>query len=95
MDSQSVRWGDNCSLNGIGGNKKIKGIKRHVVVDKNDFLLAVIITITCVHDSRTAYLLVRYLREICCNIKIIDELTFDSTEEMVKLTSIRMLLNKI
>ena len=35
MDSQSVRWGDNRSLNGIDGNKKVKGIKRHVVVDKN------------------------------------------------------------
>lgn len=35
MDSQSVRWGDNRSLNGIDGNKKVKGVKRHVVVDKN------------------------------------------------------------
>lgn len=35
MDSQSVRWGNNRSLNGIDGNKKVKGVKRHVVVDKN------------------------------------------------------------
>lgn len=35
MDSQSVRWDDNRSLNGIDGNKKVKGVKRHVVVDKN------------------------------------------------------------
>ncbi|MCR6509968.1 hypothetical protein M1B78_17890 [Bacteroides sp. KH569_7] len=27
MDSQSVRWGNNASLNGIDGNKKVKGIK--------------------------------------------------------------------
>ena len=33
MDSQSVRWGDNRSLNGIDGNKKVKGVKRHVLVD--------------------------------------------------------------
>lgn len=26
MDSQSVRWGNNRSLNGIDGNKKVKGI---------------------------------------------------------------------
>ena len=44
MDSQSVRRGDNRSLNGIDGNKKVKGIKRHVVVDKNGFLLAVMVT---------------------------------------------------
>ena len=33
-----VRWVDNCFLNGIDGNKKEKGVKRHVVVDKNGFL---------------------------------------------------------
>ena len=71
MDSQSVRWGDNRSLKGIDGNKKIKGIKRHVVVDKNGFLPAVMVTIACVHDSKAAYLLARCLRELCCNIKII------------------------
>ena len=67
-----VRWVDNCFLNGIDGNKKEKGVKRHVVVDKNGFLLAVVmVTIACVHDSKAVYLLTRYLRELCCNIKII------------------------
>ena len=48
MDSQSVKWGNNRSLNGIDGNKKVKGIKRHIVVDKNGFLIAVMVTIgTC------------------------------------------------
>lgn len=37
MDSQSVRWGNNRSLNGFDGGKKVKGIKRHVVVDKTVF----------------------------------------------------------
>ena len=71
MDSQSVRWGDNRSLNGIDGNKKVKGIKRHVVVDKNGFLIAVMVTIACVHDGKAAYLLARCLKELCCNIKVI------------------------
>ncbi len=44
-DSQSVRWGNNRSLNGVDGNKKVKGIKRHVVVNKNGFLIAVMVTI--------------------------------------------------
>jgi putative transposase len=39
VDSQSVRWGNNRSLNGIDGNKKVKGIKCYVVVDKNGFFL--------------------------------------------------------
>lgn len=71
MDSQSVRWGDNRSLNGIDGNKKVKGIKRHVVVDKNGFLIAVMATTACVHDGKAAYLLARCLKELCCNLKVI------------------------
>ena len=63
MDSQSVLWGDNRSLNGIDGNKKVKGVKSHLV--------AVMVTIACVHDSKAAYLLVRCLRELCCNIKVV------------------------
>lgn len=63
--------GDNCSLKGIDGNKTVKGVKRHVVVDKNGFLLAVMVKIACVHDSRVACLLARCLRKLCCNIKVI------------------------
>lgn len=55
--------GDNCSLKGIDGNKTVKGVKRHVVVDKNVFLLAVMVKIAC--------LLAGCLRELCCNIKVI------------------------
>ncbi|MCY6349927.1 MULTISPECIES: transposase [Bacteroides] len=42
-----------------------------MVVDKNNFLLAVMATIACVHDSKAAYLLARCLRKLCCNVKII------------------------
>jgi hypothetical protein len=41
MNSQSVKWGNNASLNSVDGNKKVKGIKRHVIVDKNSFLIVV------------------------------------------------------
>jgi hypothetical protein len=37
LDSQSVRWGNNRALNSYDGNKKVKGIKRHIIVDKNVF----------------------------------------------------------
>jgi putative transposase len=71
MDSQSVRWGINKSLNGFDGNKKIKGIKRHVVVDKNGFLIAVMATVAHIHDSKAALLLMRVLKEFLCSIKVI------------------------
>ncbi len=154
MDSQSVRWGTNKGLNGIDGNKKVKGIKRPVVVDKNGFLIAVMVTVANIHDSKAARLLMRVLRELCSSVKTIIadggyrgelaknilntfgyvlqvvisnykdqgfrplkkrwvvertfawldynrrlcrnyETTFDSAEEMVKIASIKLLLNKI
>jgi transposase len=61
IDSQSVRWGNNRSLNGFDGNKKSKGIKRHIVVDKNGFLLAIMVTLANVHDSKAVLLLMRAL----------------------------------
>lgn len=52
-------------MNGIDGNKKIKGIKRHVVVDKNGFLIAVMVTVANINDSKAANLLMRVLKELC------------------------------
>jgi|SRR5215469_10229889 len=154
MDSQSVRWGNNRSLNGIDGNKKVKGIKRHVVVDKNGFLIAIMVTIANMNDGKAVYLLMRVLKELGSKVKVIladggyrgeiidivkktfgylvqvvvsnykeqgfrpiqkrwivertfswfdnyrrlcrnYELTFDSAEEMPKIASIKLLLNKI
>jgi putative transposase len=71
IDSQTVRWGNNKSLNGIDGNKQVKGIKRHVVVDKNVFLIAVMVTVANIHDSKAAYLLIRVLKELCSSVKTI------------------------
>ena len=71
MDSQSVRWGINRALNSFDGNKKVKGIKRHVVVDKNGFLIAVMVGVAHVHDSKAALLLMRVLKEFLSSIKVI------------------------
>lgn len=71
MDSQSVRWGNNRALNSFDGNKKVKGIKRHVVVDKNGFLIAVMVGVAHIHDSKAALLLMRVLKEFLCSIKVI------------------------
>ena len=58
-------------MNGVDGNKKVKGIKRHVIVDKNRFLIAVMVTIANVHDSKAAYLLIRVLKEMRSSVKTI------------------------
>jgi len=71
MDSQSVRWGNNRSFKSYDGNKKVKGIKRHVVVDKNGFLLAVMVTVAHIHDSKAEMLLMRMLRDCFHSIKVI------------------------
>ncbi len=70
IDNQSVKWGNNRSLNGIDGDKKVKGIKCHVIVDKNGFLIAVMVTIANIHDSKAAYLLMRVLKDLL-GIKVI------------------------
>ena len=71
MDSQSVRWGNNRSLKSYDGNKKVKGFKRHVVVDKNGFLLAVMVTVAHIHDSKAVGMLMRVLQESFHSIKTI------------------------
>jgi putative transposase len=71
IDSQSVRWGNNKSLNSYDGNKKVKGIKRHIVVDKNGFLIAIMVSVAHIHDSKAALLLMRVLKGLLCSIKVI------------------------
>jgi transposase len=71
IDSQSLCWGNNRSLNGFDGNKKVKGIKRNIVVDKNGFLLAIMVTVANVHDSKAVLLLMRTLKYFLCPIKVI------------------------
>ena len=48
MESQTVRWGNNRSFNGIDGNKKAKGLKSNVAIDKNGFLIAVMETVAMI-----------------------------------------------
>ena len=71
MDSQSVRWGNNRSLNGYDGNKKVKGIKRHVVVDKNGFLLTVMVTVANVYDGKAVELLMKTFFYFLIPVKVI------------------------
>lgn len=70
-DSQSVRWGNNRSLKSYDGNKKVKGIKRHIVVDKNGFLLVVMVTVAHIHDSKAVIWLMKVLRDCYASIQTV------------------------
>jgi putative transposase len=54
LDSQSVVSGPQRGERGFGGNKKIKGVKRHVLTCSLGFVLAVIVTPASVHDTKAA-----------------------------------------
>jgi putative transposase len=57
MDSQSVVSGPQPGERGFDGNKKIKGVKRHVLTCSLGFVLAILVTAANVHDTRAAELL--------------------------------------
>lgn len=57
LDSQSVVSGPQAGERGFDGNKKIKGIKRHVLTCAFGFVLAVLVTAAHVHDTQAAGIL--------------------------------------
>jgi putative transposase len=63
MDSQSVVSGPQKGERGFDGNKKIKGIKRHVLTCSLGFVLAIVVTAANVHDTRAADLLLERAAE--------------------------------
>lgn len=59
------------SFNDYDGGKKVKGIKLHVVVDKNGFLLAVMVSVANIHDSKAALLLMKTLQYLLIPLDVI------------------------
>ncbi|NLI37612.1 MAG: IS5 family transposase [Bacteroidales bacterium] len=63
IDSQSVKnseWG--IPEKGFDGNKRIKGRKRHIIVDTLGILLGIIVTEANVHDSVAAEVLLKQMK---------------------------------
>ncbi len=58
VDSQSAKSGLPQSRKGIDGNKRIKGIKRHIAVDSQGLPIGVVVTTANVHDSKAAFPLI-------------------------------------
>jgi transposase len=65
IDSQSVKAADTvgAATSGYDGGKKIKGRKRHIAVDSNGWLLAVLVTAAGVQDRDAGHRLVGLVRE--------------------------------
>lgn len=51
----------NRELQGVDRDKKAKGIKLHMIIDENGFLM---ICVANIHDSKTGLLLLIILREV-------------------------------
>ena len=63
VDSQSIKnseWG--IPDKGFDGNKKVKGRKRHIMVDTLGILLGIIVTEANVHDSVAARALLKHMK---------------------------------
>lgn len=54
LDAQSTKWGNRLSDNGYDANKKVKGIKRTIAVDRNGFILGRLVSNAGMHDSHLA-----------------------------------------
>ena len=54
VDSQSVKGTECGGDHGIDGNKKINGVKRHILVDTMGLLLAVVVTSASLSDAKAA-----------------------------------------
>ena len=52
LDSQSVSSGPQRGLRGVDGNKRVRGIKRHVLTCSLGFVLATLVTAANVHDTQ-------------------------------------------
>ena len=73
MDSQSVKAADTvgAATRGFDSGKKINGRKRHVAVDVEGFVLAVVVTAANVGDRMGAKLLLIKLLDICTRLQIV------------------------
>lgn len=61
IDSASSRSALPRSQKGVDGNKKVKGVKRNIITDKDGDILEATTSLANVHDSKSAYALVALL----------------------------------
>lgn len=71
IDSQSVKLSNRVDLKGFDGNKKIKGRKRHILVDTLGFIHSLVIHEANVHDSVGAKLVLWKIKGKMPNLNMI------------------------
>lgn len=73
VDSQSVKAGENVwrTSRGYDAGKKINGRKRHLAVDTNGLLLAVIVTIAGIQDRDAGLRLLAQVREAFSTVTLV------------------------
>lgn len=69
LDSQSVKTTQVARLRGFDSGKRVKGRKRHILVDTLGLLLAVIVTSAAVSDPAGAKLLLKRLGGACKKLR--------------------------
>ncbi|MDQ4075428.1 MAG: IS5 family transposase [Chloroflexota bacterium] len=71
LDSQSVKSSAGPGERGYDANKKVKGRKRHLLVDSMGLLLAVLVTSAALSDPAGARLLLSHLAGFCKKLRLI------------------------
>jgi putative transposase len=71
IDSQSIKTTRRGGLRGFDGNKKIKGRKRHLIVDTMGNIITNVVHVANIHDSKGAYLVAKNLNQNIHGIKLI------------------------
>ncbi len=71
LDSQSVKTTEVGGIKGFDAGKKVKGRKRHILVDKLGLLIAVVVTSAGVQDYHGAKPLLETVTDRCPRLKVI------------------------
>jgi putative transposase len=71
LDSQSVKTTEVRGERGFDAHKRVKGRKRHLLVDTLGLLLAVVVTAAAMQDSEGAHLLFQRLSGACKKLRLI------------------------
>ena len=71
IDSQSVKTTGKAEQKGFDGGKKVKGRKRHILVDTIGNLLGVVVHAGNIHDTKAGILVVNKVMKIYPSIQAI------------------------